>query len=199
MHRFLVRALGPLFLAVALMGPPASAQDIQPFVMVPDGPGGGGSGGNNAVATTSVNVRAGPGTSYPVVDVLRAGHAVRISRCTGGWCAIDQRGPSGWVSQNFLAETGRPGGGGAARREVCFYEDTRFRGRSFCARPGDTDRNLGAWNNRIASISVPGGLTVEVCTDRDRRDCRNFDRDAATLPWWLDQNISSYWIFWQEQ
>lgn len=194
MYRSILKSLGFLLLAFALHSPPAIAQDFEPFVMVPDGPGGGGGSGfgGNAVATTNVNVRSGPGTNHPVVDVLRAGQSVRISRCTGGWCAIDQRGPSGWVSQRYLAEVGRPGGG-ISRREACFYEDRNFGGRSFCAQPGDSNRNLGVWNNRIQSISIEG-VRVEVCTDRDRRDCDTFNRDAARLPWWLDRNISSYWV-----
>lgn len=193
MHRPVLKSLGLLLLvALAFQAPPSVAQDVQPFVMVPDGPGGGGGGGNNAVATTSVNVRSGPGTSYPVVDVLRAGQSVRISRCTGGWCSIDQRGPSGWVSQRYLAETG--GGGGGARGEAYFYDDTRFRGRSFCARPGDSNRNLGAWNNRISSISVSGGVRVEACADRNLRDCEVFRSDVSRLPWWLYRNVSSYRI-----
>jgi SH3-like domain-containing protein len=183
------KILGPLFLAIALLAIPAVAQDIAPLVMVPDGPGG---VRGDAVAITGVNVRTGPGTRYPVVDVLGAGQSVRISRCTGGWCFVDQRGPSGWVSQRYLRETSRPGGGGGVRSEACFYEDTRFRGRSFCARSGDSDRNLGAWNNRISSISVSGRVTVEACTDRNLRDCEVFTSDAPRLPWWLDQNISSY-------
>ncbi len=185
-----------LSLMIGFPAASALAQDVQPFVIVPDNPGGGGGAGRgNAVATASVNVRAGPGTNHPVVDVLSPGQSVSISRCTNGWCFVDQRGPSGWVSQNFLRETGRPGGSTGARREACFYEDRHFRGRSFCARPGDSDRNLGAWNNRISSISIRGGMTVQVCTDRDGRDCDAFNRDTPTLPWWLDGNISSYRVF----
>lgn len=176
--------------------PAAAALAQETFVIVPDNPGGGGGGRGNAVATSTVNVRSGPSTRYAVVDVLRTGDNVRISRCTAGWCFIDHRGPSGWVSQNFLRETGgRPPAAGGGGRQACFYDDTRFRGRSFCARPGDSDRNLGAWNNRISSISIRGGMTVQVCTDRDARDCQAFNRDTPTLPRWLDRNISSYRVF----
>jgi hypothetical protein len=40
MLRPLVKAFGPLLLAAALLVPPAGAQDIQPFVIVPDHPQG---------------------------------------------------------------------------------------------------------------------------------------------------------------
>jgi len=55
-----------------------------------------------AYASTAVNVRAGAGTGYPVVDVLRAGQRVDVRYCRGAWCAIAQRGPDGWVNANYL-------------------------------------------------------------------------------------------------
>lgn len=176
---------------------PSLAQE--PLVVVPDFPGGGGGGGGfggaNAVTTTNLNVRSGPGTRFPVVHVLRDGERVRISRCSGGWCFTESRGRSGWASENFLRRTGGGGGGGPVRppnREVCFFGDTRFRGRSFCAVPGESDRNLGSWNNRISSISIRGFATVEVCTDRNFKDCEAFSRDVPFLPWWLERNISAF-------
>ncbi len=38
-------------------------------------------------------------------------------------------------------------------------------------------------------------MTVEVCEDRSFRRCEDFNRDVATLPWWLDGNISSFRTF----
>lgn len=192
--------LKALFLAavmVAGLGAFTQASAQETFVIVPDNPGGG-SGVGNAVATANVNVRRGPGTSYAVVDVLRSGQSVRVSNCTGGWCWVNHGGPSGWVSQNFLSRTGGggdSGGGSAIGRGACFYENVRFRGRSFCVRPGDSNSNLGVWNNRISSISIRGFMTVQVCEDRNFRRCEAFNRDVATLPWWLDSNISSFRAF----
>jgi hypothetical protein len=62
-----------------------------------------------AFATSNVNVRSGPGPGYGVVDALRRGERVDIQYCRGSWCFIQKRGPSGWVSANYLS-TG--GGGG---------------------------------------------------------------------------------------
>lgn len=59
--------------------------------------------------TTPLNLRAGPGTGYGVVDVLARGERVDVVRRTGGWCEIRRPGPDGWVSCRYLAETGRPG------------------------------------------------------------------------------------------
>ena len=173
----------------------------------------------SAVTTTNVNMRQGPGTNYSVVEVLRGGDSVNIVRCSGSWCLVEQRGGTrGWVSRSFLREViaspggggrppvvrpgptidlniniggGRPGVGIGARR-ACFYEDVNFRGRSFCARPGERRSNLANWNNRISSIAIEGRSTeVEVCTERNFRNCSSFRGDVPVLNRMLQQNISS--------
>lgn len=55
-----------------------------------------------AYASSTVNVRAGAGTGYAVVGVLRPGQRVDIDYCKGAWCLIEQRGPDGWVNANYL-------------------------------------------------------------------------------------------------
>ena len=55
-----------------------------------------------AYASTEVNVRAGAGTAYPVVDVLHEGERVEVDYCKGAWCAIEKPGPDGWVNANYL-------------------------------------------------------------------------------------------------
>jgi uncharacterized protein YraI len=57
---------------------------------------------NRALATAHLNVRQGPGSRYPVVDVLRRGEEVRIIQCRGNFCMIEHEGPQGWVSRNYL-------------------------------------------------------------------------------------------------
>ncbi|OEO31104.1 hypothetical protein VW23_018010 [Devosia insulae DS-56] len=54
------------------------------------------------VASTVVNVRAGPGGNQPVIAVLAAGERVRIDHCRGPWCLVRQSGPDGWVDANYL-------------------------------------------------------------------------------------------------
>ena len=56
-----------------------------------------------AYASATVNVRAGAGTGYPVVDVLRIGERVEVSYCRGAWCMVQKPGPDGWVNANYLA------------------------------------------------------------------------------------------------
>jgi uncharacterized protein YraI len=56
----------------------------------------------SAYASSTVNVRSGPGTGYSVVDVLRPGQRVEVDYCKGAWCVIEQRGADGWVNANYL-------------------------------------------------------------------------------------------------
>lgn len=55
-----------------------------------------------ASATGAVNVRSGPGTSYRVLDTLRAGEVVDVLGCRSGWCYVEKDGPDGYVSANYL-------------------------------------------------------------------------------------------------
>lgn len=188
-----------IMMAVILVIASGSAQQAiaqTPLVIVPDNPpGGGGGGGWNAIVTTNLNMRSGPGTRYRVIHVLQNGERVEVVRCQANWCFVNARVESGWASRNYLSRTG---GGGVTRppaRQVCFFEGTRFTGRSFCSQPGDSSADLGPWRNRIASMTVRGGQTVQVCAERNFRDCDAFDRDMPTLPWWLDRSISSYRVF----
>lgn len=53
---------------------------------------------------TDLNVRAGPSTAYPVVDVYPGGTRVDVIGCTSGpgWCDVSAYGVRGWVSANYL-------------------------------------------------------------------------------------------------
>jgi Protein of unknown function (DUF1236)/Bacterial SH3 domain len=55
-----------------------------------------------ATAGTNLNVRAGPGSNYPVVGTLGAGQAIGIDGClnAGRWCRLSSG--EGWVSSRFL-------------------------------------------------------------------------------------------------
>lgn len=68
--------------------------------------GGGASAANAAqgVVTIPLNLRAGPGTDYPVVAVMSAGDGVEIYGCLSGWgwCDIFWRGFRGWAAGSYL-------------------------------------------------------------------------------------------------
>ena len=56
------------------------------------------------IVTDSVNMRAGPGTGFPVVDRIPGGAHVNIHGCLRGdaWCDVSFAGDRGWVSSDNL-------------------------------------------------------------------------------------------------
>jgi uncharacterized protein YraI len=57
--------------------------------------------------TANLNLRAGPGSDYPVVATMTAGDGVTIYGCLSGWswCDIDWRGNRGWAAGRYLQVT----------------------------------------------------------------------------------------------
>ncbi len=51
-------------------------------------------------AASSLNVRSGPGTSYPAVGYLVYGQRVRVLERKDGWARIES--PAGWCSEKYL-------------------------------------------------------------------------------------------------
>lgn len=90
--------------------------------------------------------RPGTGSSRPDVDVNIGFNVPGFSFQIG--------------SGGFDIRPGRPGGN---RDRVCFYENTNFRGDSFCARPGERLARLGRWDDSIRSIEVRGDAQALVC------------------------------------
>ncbi|MAM11678.1 MAG: hypothetical protein CML23_14700 [Rhizobiaceae bacterium] len=58
----------------------------------------------NAYATTSVNLRAGPSTSYPVVTVVPAGAAIANNGCLAdySWCDVSYANYRGWLAARYM-------------------------------------------------------------------------------------------------
>ena len=104
--------------------------------------------------------RPGPGPSRPDVDVSIGFNVPGFSFQIG--------------SGGFDIRPGRPGG---SRDRVCFYEDTNFRGDSFCARPGERLARLGRWDDTIRSIEVRGDAQAPGL--RARQLQRPLHRDLA--------------------
>lgn len=65
--------------------------------------------------------------------------------------------------------------------EVCFFDQTRQRGASFCLEEGEGLRDLQGWTDRISSISNPDGLSVQICGETRYRDCRTYTTSANSL------------------
>ena len=54
--------------------------------------------------TTDVNLRAGPDTAYPVIDLIPAGDPVTIIGCLSdwSWCDVAWYGIRGWVAADYI-------------------------------------------------------------------------------------------------
>jgi uncharacterized protein YraI len=62
------------------------------------------SAATNGIAVTSVNLRAGPSTQYPVVRVMPQSASLVIYGCSGDrtWCDVSWAGARGWVSASYI-------------------------------------------------------------------------------------------------
>jgi uncharacterized protein YraI len=60
-----------------------------------------------ATATTSTNVRSGPGPAYPVIGAVRARSKITVLGCVQGslWCQVDFAGKQGWAYAEHLTAT----------------------------------------------------------------------------------------------
>ncbi|MFT4295610.1 MAG: SH3 domain-containing protein [Micropruina sp.] len=73
------------------------------------------------LATNAVNVRSGPGTSYPVLGVLSVGDAVSGTAAGNGWVKVSYRGATGYVYGDYLKKSTSatpPTSGGTAATKV---------------------------------------------------------------------------------
>jgi uncharacterized protein YraI len=59
----------------------------------------------DARVTADLNMRAGPSTNFPVVDVIPESAPVDVHGCVRGysWCDVSSQGSRGWVSANYLS------------------------------------------------------------------------------------------------
>ncbi|RYD23588.1 MAG: hypothetical protein EOP89_11895, partial [Lysobacteraceae bacterium] len=138
-----------------------------------------------AIATTNVNLRAGPSTQYPAVDVVRGGEDVRVFGCleTRSWCDVGFRGFRGWMSSNYLAivDTGRRYTGSQVIDRIDApvigfsfggYWDDHYRDRSFYRQRANWDR----WDERRAYRERHWDRRPDWDRD-DRSGPRRWDRD----------------------
>jgi uncharacterized protein YraI len=154
------------------------------------------SAASTAIATTNVNLRAGPSTAYPAVNVVQAGNNVRVYGCLSNrsWCDVSYGPQRGWMSSNYLAYvqggrryTGERVVGYIGAPVVSFsvgsYWDDHYRGRSFYRerdrwdRRGGYDRNdrREDWRDRRERR----GDWEDRRDDRDRRAGWEDRRDAG--------------------
>jgi uncharacterized protein YraI len=130
----------------------------------------------DAIATTDLNMRAGPGPQYPVVTTIAGNGAVGILGCTGSWCDVVSDGHRGWAYSAYLAydiagapvivpEAGTRVEVPAATFEVATYWDENYRDRPFYSeRDTYAAGNVaaGATTGAIAGAVVGGPLGAAV-------------------------------------
>ncbi|RFC62977.1 SH3 domain-containing protein [Fulvimarina endophytica] len=147
-----------------------------------------GQAAEKAIATADVNLRAGPSTSYPAVDIVGGGERVRVFGClqTRSWCDVAFRGARGWMSSNYLAYLGQDRRYQGTRAveiiaapvitfEVGGYWDDHYRDRSFYR---DRDR----WQRR-GGEGWAGRDRDDRWSDRDGRYERGDDRFGRRGDW----------------
>lgn len=86
----------------------------------------GAAGAAPATTQSAINLRAGPGTHYPVVATIPGGAPVDVSGCTGSWCAVNYPGGSGYAKRNRLAMAGGPSVGVAVAPYPYGYPDYAY-------------------------------------------------------------------------
>jgi hypothetical protein len=64
-----------------------------------------------ALATTNVNVRQGPGTTYQIITTIPGGSTVDVTGCSGQWCQVTWQGQQGYAIATALDTGGGPPGG----------------------------------------------------------------------------------------
>lgn len=145
-----------------------------------------------AVATSTVNVRSGPSTSYRVIDTLRPGELVDVGGCRSGWCYLtDERG---FVSSSYL----RRGSSSGAVIEPNFNLSFNFPQGSISIGTGGVSIGVGPGRPdrpeppRPPSGSLPGDVCFYSGTDfTGQRFCMDEgDRTAYVGRAW-DDRISS--------
>lgn len=79
---------------------------------------------SDGYATSSLAVRSGPGSVYPMVATIGAGNPIAIEQCLSdrSWCAVEGRGFHGWVAGRFVSASD-----GDSRRPVLSIEVNSYR------------------------------------------------------------------------
>lgn len=112
-----------------------------------------------ARATSTVNVRRGPGTGHPVIASLDAGTEVEPGALSGSWTSVTlPDGRQGWVASRFLEAVGTasaPGAAVASGTRLAPEELAALRRR---AEGGDVDAQLDLGNRYTHGIGVERDL-----------------------------------------
>jgi len=68
-----------------------------------------------ALATSNVNLRNGPATTYTIITTIPGGSNLEVNSCNAGWCQVTYQGQNGYVIATSVDQGGGvPPGAGPA-------------------------------------------------------------------------------------
>lgn len=163
--------------------------------------------GTPAWALSDLTLRQGPGGAYLVVGAIPDEARITVLRCAPRWCLVAKGHAQGWTSRDHVGFGQAPlppfsgprlnyGSGGPGR--VCFYEGTHFTGAYVCHGSGFVAHDLLLYgrDDRYASVSVEGDVSVAVCRDRNFQSyCTRIVVSEPVLGEYLLRNVSSIRVY----
>lgn len=112
------------------------------------------------LATTTVNVRKGPGTRYEKIGRLRKGDRVGFLGAEGNWTKVEYKGKPGYVYSKYLTdEGGSSSGGGSAKGTVYVTENLNLRTKPSLSA---TIRTVASKGTRLGSTGQTSGQFTQV-------------------------------------
>jgi len=117
-------------------------------------------GALTAAASTDLNLRAGPGPDFRIVEVIDAEASVTVAGCleSGEWCSVDTGTAQGWAYAPYLtfaAEDGLKPLTEAPTQTITVIEDTT---------PRDEATLIGAGMGAVAGAIVAGPVGAVIGT-----------------------------------
>ncbi len=133
------------------------------------------------------------------ISSIRVGTNASVQVCgdpnLSGWCQIytDDVTLTSFRNNSISSYRTLSAGSPQPTIGVCFYENTGYGGASFCLDEGETRATMpSGWNDRISSIRVDPGYTVQVCRDQDFWGwCEQYTANVPSLPGDRNDAISS--------
>jgi uncharacterized protein YraI len=128
-------------------------------------------GDNFCVAVGQTNTGI-TGSRNNAISSIRVGTNAKVTVCGNpdltGWCQTyeDDVNLTSYRNNSVSSYRTLAAGGVSPSARACFYEFANYTGASFCIDAGQTYALLPAgWDNRISSITIQSGYSVQVCRD----------------------------------
>lgn len=105
--------------------------------------------GGIEVAEASLNVRSGPGLSYPVIASMNGGDVVVELSRSGDWIEVDANGETGWIA-SWLTKSSEPAAAASAKTAVSSVNRLNVRAQPDLSASVLTQMNAGEQANVIS-------------------------------------------------